>query len=216
MSRRILLVLAAVRAVLAIVAIPLAPALYKHHVAVLVLLRPSKEVLLFAGYMVREGKVNVLTVITASIPLLVLAVWVFYGLGRAYRDDMKDADLPGVAGRLLPRERIEQLQDAISDRGTPLIIVGRIASMPSTLVAAAAGSADLSFKQFALADLAGSAISLTMVLGAGFLLGEARKSAGPWLTVLGAVAFLALMIVLGKRLSGAGRTRAREKAASSR
>ncbi|MEA3054595.1 MAG: hypothetical protein QOD30_27 [Actinomycetota bacterium] len=214
MSRRILLVLAALRAVLAIVAIPLAPALYKHHIAPLVLLRPSKEVLLFAGYMLREGKISLLTVVTASIPLLVLAVWVFYGLGRAHRDELKDADLPGIAGRLLPRKRIKDLQNAISDRGTPLIIVGRIASMPSTLVAAAAGSADVSFKQFALADLAGSAISLTMVLGAGYLLGEARKSAGPWLTVLGAAAFLTLMVVLGKRLTGAGRTRERASSAS--
>ena len=214
MSRRILLVLAGLRAVLAVVAIPLAPALYKHHVALLVLLRPSKEVLLFAGYMLREGKVSLLAVVTAAIPLLVLAVWVFYGLGRAYRDELQDADLPGIAGRLLPRERIEKLQDAISDRGTPLIIVGRIASMPSTLVAAAAGSADVSFKRFALADLAGSAISLAMVVGAGYLLGEARKTAGPWLTVVGAIAFLALMIVLGKRITGGERTRERASSAS--
>jgi membrane protein DedA with SNARE-associated domain len=207
MSRRILLVLAALRAVLAVVAIPLAPALYRHHVALLVLLRPSKEVLLFAGYMVREGNVSALAVVTMSIPLLVLAVWVFYGLGRAHRDQLKDADLPGIAGRLLPRKRIERLQEVISDRGTTLIIVGRIASMPSTLVAAAAGSADVSFKRFALADLAGSTISLAMVVGAGYLLGEARKTAGPWLTVLGAVAFLALMIVLGRRLTRGGRTR---------
>jgi membrane protein DedA with SNARE-associated domain len=214
MARRILLVLAGLRAVLAIIAIPLAPALYEHHVALLVLLRPSKEVLLFAGYMLRHGKVSVLAVVTAAIPLLVLAVWVFYGLGRAYREELHDADLPGIAGRLLPRKRIEKLQDAISDRGTPLIIVGRIASMPSTLVAAAAGSADVSFKQFALADLAGSTISLTMVLGAGYLLGEARKAAGPWLTVVGAVAFLSLMIVLGKRLTGGARTRERASSAS--
>ncbi|MEN3273248.1 MAG: hypothetical protein V7636_2009 [Actinomycetota bacterium] len=214
MHRRVLLVLAVVRAALAIVAIPLAPALYKHHVALLVLLRPSKEVLLFAGYQLREGKVGLLTVVTVSIPLLVLAVWVFYGLGRAYQDELKDADLPGIAGRVLPRKRIKKLQDAISDRGTPLIIVGRIASMPSTLVAAAAGSADVSFKQFALADLAGSAISLSMTLGAGYLLGEARTTAGPWFTVLGAVAFLALMIVLGKRLSDGGRRRERASSSS--
>jgi membrane protein DedA with SNARE-associated domain len=212
--RKLLLGLAGLRAVLAIVAIPLAPALYRDHVALLVLLRPSKEVLLSAGYMLREGNISLISAVTAAIPLLVLAVWVFFGLGRAYRDELQDTDLPGIAGRLLPRKRIHQLCDALNDRGVPLIIVGRIASMPSTLVAAAAGSADVPFKRFAIADVTGAAISLAMMLGAGYLLGEARKTAGPWLTVAGAIALLSLMVLLGRRLTGAGRTRATASTAS--
>jgi membrane protein DedA with SNARE-associated domain len=205
--RPVLLALAGLRAVLAIVAIPLAPALYRDHVALLVLLRPSKEVLLFAGYMIRDGRISVGVAVLAALPLLLFAVWIFYALGNAYREEMQDADLPGVAGRLLPRKRIQALCRAINDRGTPLVVVGRLASMPSTLVAAAAGGAEVRFSRFALADTLGAALSLAMMLGAGYLLGEARQSAGPWLTVLGAIALLGLMIVLGKRISDAGRTR---------
>jgi membrane protein DedA with SNARE-associated domain len=207
MRRQVLLVLAAVRAVLAVVAIPLAPALYRDHAAVLVLLRPSKEVLLFAGYMIRDGKLSLPVAVIAALPLLLFAAWVFFGLGREHRDDLQDADLPGVAGRILPRERIQQLCDAINDRGWPLVVIGRIAIMPSTLVAAAAGTAEVPFSTFALADTAGSATSLVMTVGAGFLLGEARESAGPWLTVVGAIAFLALATVLGRSLTGGGRRR---------
>ena len=214
MLRRLLLGLAALRAVLAIVAIPLAPALYRDHVALLVLLRPSKEVLLFAGYMIRDGKVNPLVVIVAALPLLLFAVWIFYALGHQHRDELQHADLPGIAGRLLPRERIRRLCDAVNDRGKALIVVGRLASMPSTLVAAAAGTAEVPFPQFALADAAGAGLSLAMMLGAGFLLGEARDEAGPWLTIVGAVAFLTLMVVLGKRVSDGGRTRAAASHAS--
>jgi membrane protein DedA with SNARE-associated domain len=214
MSRPVLLTLAALRAVLAIVAIPLAPALYRDHVAVLVLLRPSKEVLLFAGYMIRDGRISVGVAIAAALPLLLFAVWIFYALGHVHRKDLQHAELPGVAGRLLPRKRIRALCDAVNDRGSPLVVIGRLASMPSTLVAAAAGTAEVPFARFVVADAIGAALSLAMMLGAGYLLGEARDTAGPWLTVLGAVALLGLMVVLGKRVTGGGRRHAAATAAS--
>jgi membrane protein DedA with SNARE-associated domain len=208
MSRPVLLALAGLRALLAIVAIPLAPALYRDHVAVLVLLRPSKEVLLFAGYMIRDGRISVGVAIAAALPLLLFAVWIFYALGHVHRKDLQHAELPGVAGRLLPRKRIRALCDAVNDRGSPLVVIGRLASMPSTLVAAAAGTAEVPFVRFVIADAVGAALSLAMMLGAGYLLGEARETAGPWLTVVGAVAFLGLTTVLGRTVSGGGRRRA--------
>ncbi len=65
-----LLALAALRAGLALVAIPLAPALYRDHVHVLVLLRPTKEVLLFAGYRLEERDITPLVAAVAALPLL--------------------------------------------------------------------------------------------------------------------------------------------------
>jgi membrane protein DedA with SNARE-associated domain len=206
--RQALLALAALRGVLALVAIPLAPALYEDHVAVLVLLRPTKEVFLFAGYKAAEHEVNLGVVVLAATPLLVLAVWVFYFLGRAYHDELSDADLPGIAGRVLPRTRIESLCEAVSDRGWPLVFIGRLAIMPSTLVAAAAGTADVPVRTFLAADAAGAMVSMVMMLAAGYFLGEAREAAGPWFSVLGAAALLGLMFLLGKRVSGGGRRRA--------
>lgn len=214
MSRPALLALAALRAVLALVAIPLAPALYRDHVALLVLLRPSKEVLLFAGYMIRDHRISVGVAIVAALPLLLFAVWIFYALGHVHREELQHADLPGVAGRLLPRKRIRSLCEAVNDRGSPLVVIGRLASMPSTLVAAAAGTAEVPFARFVVADAIGAALSLAMMLSAGYLLGEARETAGPWLTVVGAAALLGLMVVLGKRVSGGGRRRATASAAS--
>jgi membrane protein DedA with SNARE-associated domain len=209
-----LLVLAGLRGALAVVAIPLAPILWEDHLAVLVLLRPTKEVLLFAGYALRHHDISLGVVVVASLPLLVLGVWVFYFLGRAYADDLDDADLPGIAGRLLPRDRIQRLRDAVGDRGWPLVFLGRLASMPSTLVAAAAGAAEVPSRTFLLADLAGSLVSLGAMIGAGYVLGEARDEAGPWFTVVGAVAVLAVLTLVGQRLSGGGRRRGRSARAS--
>jgi membrane protein DedA with SNARE-associated domain len=212
--RYALLGLAGLRAVLAVVAIPLAPALYQDHVALLVLLRPSKEVLLYAGYAMREGDVDLPIVVAASLPLLVLAVWVFYFLGRVYAADLQDTELPGIAGRILPRKRIAKLCDAMNDRGLAFVFLGRLASMPSTLIAASAGSAEVEARTFFLADAAGAFTSLAAMLFAGYALGEARETAGPWFTIVGAVVLLALLTLLGKRLSDAGRRRRRPRRAS--
>lgn len=212
--RPVLLGLAALRGVLAIVAIPLAPILWDEHLAVLVLLRPTKEVFLFAGYEVLEGRVALLAVLAAAVPLLLLAVWGFYWLGRAYADDLGRADLPGIAGRLLPRERINKLRDVVADRGWPLVFLGRLAMMPSTLVAAAAGSAGVPLRTFLLADGAGAAVSTGTMLLAGYALGEAYEDAGPWFTVVGAAALLGVLAILGKRLSDGGRRRRSTRRAS--
>lgn len=209
--RPILLALAAIRGALAVVAIPLAPALWEDHLAVLVLLRPTKEVFLLAGYRVLENDVWLPVVLVAAVPLLVLGVWMFFFLGRAYASEIEHADLPGLAGRLLPPKRICALRETLADRGWPLVLIGRIASMPSTLVAAAAGSAEVPVRTFLLADTAGALLSTTAMLAAGYGLGEAYDEAGPWFSVAGAIALLTLLTILGRRLTGGGRRRGRSR-----
>ncbi|HEY1281565.1 MAG TPA: hypothetical protein VGF22_17935, partial [Acidimicrobiales bacterium] len=125
------------RVVLALVAIPLAPFLYRKHAVVLVLLRPTKDVLLLMGFLLRKGDVALPPVVAAAIPLLVFGVWLFFFLGKAYAKEINNADLPGIAGRLLPADRIGRLSESVSDQGLKLVFLGRLAAFPSTLVAAA-------------------------------------------------------------------------------
>src|SRR6476469_615834 len=98
-----LLWLALVRAVLGVIAIPLAPFLYKEHFIVLVLLRPTKEVLLAGGFLVKRGDLNLFALLAAAIPLAILGVWHFYYLGRAFATEIQTGKgLPKFAQRLLP------------------------------------------------------------------------------------------------------------------
>lgn len=218
--KSLLLGFAAARAAVGVLAAVLSPWLYDDHLVVLVLLRPTKEVLLLGGYQVRESAANPVAIALAALPLLVGGVWGFFALGKAYASDLDDAELPGIAGRLLPRERIAHLQDAIAERGWLIVFLGRLAVMPSTLVAAAAGSADMPTRTFLLADLAGALTSLGMLLAAGFFLGRAYEDAGPWFTGAGALVLVGLLVVLGQRLrassSGGGRTPKAAAAASQR
>jgi membrane protein DedA with SNARE-associated domain len=195
-----LLWLAAVRTALSVIAIPLAPVLYEDHFVVLVLLRPTKEVLLAGGFLVREGTVHPLELLLAAVPLTVFGVWHFYALGRAYRKEIAKGKVPGLGGRVLPVERISKLRKVLAKRGTKIVVLGRLAAFPSTLVAAAAGASKMPSRTFMQADGAGAMLSLVEVVGAGILLGSAYRSAGPWITAAGVAALLAMLWVAGRYL----------------
>ena len=200
-SKRLILVAAGVRAVLEVAAIPLAPALYRDHVALLTLLRPTKEVFLFGGFQVREGHAWLPTLLLAAIPLLLGGVWLFYALGRAYCEELADADLPGVAGRILPKARIDQMREVLEEKGPRVVFFGRLAAFPSTLMAAAAGASEVPFRQFAIADASGAIVSMCALYGIGYGLGEAYDEAGPWITGAGVVVLAVLLVVLGRALT---------------
>ena len=198
--RPALLAGAALRGVLALVAIPLAPWLYEEHVAALVFLRPTKEVFLFAGFQIREGDAWLPVIVVAALPLLLGGVWLFYALGREYREDLSDADLPGVAGRILPKKRIDEMRDLLEARGSRVVFLGRLAAFPSTLMAAAAGASGVPTREFILADTAGALVSMSALLAAGYVLGEAYEEAGLWVTIVGVAVLAVLLVTMGRAL----------------
>lgn len=208
--RRLLLGLAAVRAGIAVLAVPLAPLLYRSgNVELLVLLRPSKEVLLLAGFAASRGDASLPLVAVAALPLLLGAVWLLFALGRVYADEIDDEDRRGPAARLLPPKRIRALMDAVCARGETLVLLGRVAAFPSTFVGAAAGAAEMPTRRFLVADAAGAVVSMAALLGIGYVLEDAYDAAGPWLTGAGILVLLAAAVVLGRalRTAPAGRRR---------
>jgi membrane protein DedA with SNARE-associated domain len=198
--RTLLLGAAAMRGLLGIIAIPLAPFLYREHAGVLVLLRPSKEVLLLAGFLVRRGDASFPAVVTAALPLLLGGVWVGFALGRAYADSIDTNGLPRIAQRLLPPRRVDEMKEVLAERGPIVVFLGRLAAFPSSVLAAAAGASNVSTREFLIADTAGALLSLGVLLSAGYLLGEAYEDAGPWVAIVGAVVLAAVVVVLGRAL----------------
>lgn len=181
-------------------AVFLAPALYRDHVAVLTFMRPTKEVFLFDGFVIRRGDAFLPAIVACALPILLVGVWIFFGLGRAYGQQLADEELPGLAGRILPKSRIDAMRDVLDDRGASVVFLGRLAAFPSSLMAAAAGSSGMAWGPFLLADTAGALTSMAALLGAGYLLGEAYEDAGPWVTVAGVVVLVALIFVLGRAI----------------
>lgn len=195
-----LLVLAGARGLVALLAVPLAPVLYEDHFLVLVLMRPTKEVLLAGGFLVRTGKIGIVPLISAAVPLSILGVWLMYYLGRQFADAIAAGELPRWADRILPKDRIERMCELLDAKGQKLVFYGRLAAFPSTMVAAAAGSADMPSRRFLPVDGAGGLLAIAEVVGAGFLLGAAYKQAGPWLVAVGVVVLVGVAVVVARYL----------------
>jgi membrane protein DedA with SNARE-associated domain len=200
-GRAALLGVLVVRGALGLLAVALAAGLYEEHFVALVLLRPTKEVLLAGGFFVREGDVGLLPLFLAAVPLNAIGVWASYLLGRSFACELDDgAELPGIAGRLLPARRIDDLRAVLERNGTRAVFLGRLAVFPSTLMAAAGGASGLEPRAFAVADTAGLVVSIAEVVAVGYALGEAYERAGLWLTAVGAVVALGIMVLFGRWL----------------
>lgn len=194
-------VAAALRGGLSLLAIPVAPLLFRRHFLALVLLRPTKEVLLAAGFRLRAGDVPLHGIYLAALPMAVGGVWLFYWLGRAFAPELEGGvELPRLARRVLPPERIERLRRVLEEKGTKVVFFGRLAVFPSSLLAAAAGASGQDARSFLLADGLGALAAITEVVVAGYVLGEAYERAGLWLAVVGSVVALGLLVALGRWL----------------
>jgi membrane protein DedA with SNARE-associated domain len=198
--RRLLVGLGVGRIALAAVALLVAPFFYEDHFLWVATLRPTKEILLGGGFLVREGDLFLLPLVLVALPLLLGGVWLSYLLGVSYRAELQERELPGLAGRLLPRDRVLDLAEALRSSGWRLVFFGRLAAFPSSVLAAAAGTSGMDRRTFFVADLAGALASLVLVVGAGYLLGAAYERAGMWLTGLGIVALVGIAVLFGRQL----------------
>lgn len=198
--RGALLALAVVRIAIGVVAVPLAPFLYEDHFLWVVLMRPTKEVLLAAGFLIRLGKVWWVPVVAAAVPLAIFGVWQFYFLGRQYAAEIRSGKMHWIVERVLRPKRVKAMQSLLKRKGMKLVVIGRLAVFPSSAVALAAGSGDIPSRTFLRADALGGLLSIIEVMGAGYVLGYAYKQAGPWITVAGGVALSLIAVIIARGL----------------
>lgn len=201
MPRKPLFVLAVLRLAVAVIAIPLVPVLFRDHFLLLVFMRPTKELFLAGGFLVRQGDLNLLLLILASIPLSIFGAWLFYLLGRSYEKEIDEGKVPDMVARILKPERVRKFEKILDVKGPKLIFLGRIAVMSSAGVAAGAGAARMAPRKFFPVDFAGGMFSIAYTITAGYFLGEAYERAGPWITGLGVIAFMAFAYILGRALT---------------
>ena len=165
--------------------------------ALLVLLRPTKEWLLLGGAVLRvQGEPSVWLLLAAYTPLMIVVVWAFFLAGRAYQDVLRDGTGPRWLHRLLPPDKLELAQRMLVRRGPLIAVLGRLAAMPPTLLAAAAGLSDIRPSRYLGADLLGALVAFAGVVGAGYGLGEAYERGGVWLTTVGVGLFVLLVLLM--------------------
>ena len=196
--RRISLGVVIGRYVIVLGVIPAIPfLLIQERIALLVLLRPTKEWLLVGGAFRRvQGEPSVWLLFAAYLPLMVLVVWFFFIAGRAYQTLLREGTGPRWLRRAIPPDKLELAQRMLVRRGPLIAILGRIAAMPPTLLAAAAGVSDISPRRYLVADLIGAVASFAFVVAVGYGLGEAYDRGGPWITAVGAGLFILLIVLM--------------------
>ncbi len=194
--RRLALGVVAIRFAVPLAAIPFFPWLMINNVSLLILLRPQKEFLLVGGGQNRYlGEPELMTLFLAFLPLGLLAVPAFFVIGRAYGSRLRDGTAPDWLTRAIRPHHVELGQRVLARRGPVIAILGRFAALPPTVLAAAAGVSDVSWRAYLAADAVGAVLATAVTIGVGYSLGRAYQDGGIWLTVAG-VALFGIMILL--------------------
>ncbi|HEV7887787.1 MAG TPA: VTT domain-containing protein [Acidimicrobiales bacterium] len=192
-AKHLLLGLAGLRVGLGVLALPLAPFLYQRHFVVLALMRPSQGVIMAGAFLARQHKVWLPSVLAAAVPLQVLAIWLYFALGRTWNKEIGGrAELPFLAARLLRRDQLKRLRKVLERKGARFVFLARFAIIPTGMVSAAVGASDLDPKRYLLADLAGLFLSTAASVGVGYGLGIAYGGVRPWVVAVGVAGLLAL------------------------
>jgi membrane-associated protein len=195
--RRLSLVVVVARFAIPLAAIAAIPFLLVNNITLLVLLRPQKEFLLVGGGQSRFlGEPELLPLFLAFLPLGLLTVPAFFVVGRAYRDALEAGSGPGWLHRAIPPKQLRLAQQVLARRGPSIAFLGRIAALPPTVLAAAAGLSDVDWRRYLLADAVGAVVAVSATLGAGFALGRAYEDGGPWITGIGVALFFVLILLL--------------------
>jgi membrane protein DedA with SNARE-associated domain len=196
--RRSAIGVAVLRYAIPLAAIPLIPFLIRDgRLELLVLLRPQKEFLILSGAtLARTGTPTVLAILAAYIPFMIVAIWAFFIVGRIFRPALDAGEAPRWLTRILPPEQLAVGRRVLARRGPAIAIMGRIAALPPTIMAAAAGASDVDARRYLGADLLGAIVSFALMMGAGWLLGDAYDEYGVWITVAGVIVLLALIVLL--------------------
>lgn len=200
--RRLALAVVIGRYVIVLGVLPAIPFLLaQERIALLVLLRPTKEWLLVGGAFLRlQGEPPVWLLFAAFVPLMLVVVWFFFIAGRAYRSVLRDGTGPRWLRRAVPPGKLELAQRMLVRRGPLIAVLGRLAAIPPTLLAAAAGVSDVSPRRYLAADLFGAVLAFATVVSIGYGLGEAYDRGGLWLTALGVGLFAVLVALMSRWL----------------
>jgi membrane protein DedA with SNARE-associated domain len=195
--RRFSLAVVIARFAIPLAAIAAIPFLLVNNISLLVLLRPQKEFILVGGGQSRFlGEPELWLLFLAFLPLGLLVVPAFFVVGRAYRGALEDGDGPGWLHRAIPPRQLQLAQQVLAHRGPSIALLGRIAALPPTVLAAAAGLSDVDWRRYLLADAVGAVIAVSATLAAGFALGRAYEDGGPWITGIGVGLFFVLILLL--------------------
>lgn len=135
---------------------------------------PSEAVLPAAGFLAAQGEFGLMAAILAATVGSLVGALVLYGLGRVVGDARVSAIVDRVP--LLSARDAECAWQAFDRHGPRSVLWGRLVPGVRSLVSIPAGVRRMPVGSFALRTVAGSAAWNTVLIGAGFLLGDSYET----------------------------------------
>jgi membrane protein DedA with SNARE-associated domain len=134
---------------------------------------PSEAVLPLAGFLVGQGRMGFVGAVIAATVGAVVGALILYWLGAALGERRVRA-LVERHGRwlFLSTEDLDRAQDWFDRHGGAAVFIGRLAPLVRSLVSVPAGVARMPLPAFVAYTALGSALWNTVLIGAGWALGE--------------------------------------------
>jgi membrane protein DedA with SNARE-associated domain len=175
---------------------------------------PSEVVLPLAGFIARQGQLDLLLLLVTSTLGSYLGALALYllasRLGRA-RAILLLARLP-----LVDRRDFVRATDWFTDHGRRSVFLGRLVPGVRSLVSLPAGAVHMSLGRFTVFTVAGSAIWNGLLLGLGWVLGSRYELVDRYSTVLDVVVVAAVVALLAWLVTRRVRRGRADRAASAR
>jgi len=143
---------------------------------------PSEVVMPFAGYLVSQGRLDLLPTVLAGLVGTVLGAWFWYGIGRLIPENRLalwvegDGRWLGIRAEALARSRVW-----FQRHGSGLVFWGRLVPGVRTLVSVPAGIERMPQGPFLAWTTAGSVIWTLLLTLAGQALGQGYERVSGWL-----------------------------------
>lgn len=173
---------------------------------------PSEVIMPLAGFMVAEGKHNLLGVIVSGATGSVLGALPLYYAGYFLGEERLKA-FADKHGRWLTvsREDLERAKKWFDQHGKLAVLICRLVPGIRSLISIPAGIAKMNMASFLCFTAIGAALWTALLAFAGYILGEKFEKVGEYLNPASYVVLAAIVIVYVKRVLTANRDTRRKK-----
>lgn len=143
---------------------------------------PSEVVMPLAGFLVQQGKLELIPAVVAGLLGTVLGAWFWYGIGRMVNEEQLEHWL-GRHGRwlgLTPAD-LARSRRWFNRHGAALVFWGRVVPGVRTLISVPAGIEMMPQRSFLIWTTAGSMLWVLILTLTGSILGEGYKRVASWI-----------------------------------
>lgn len=160
---------------------------------------PSEVVMPLAGFLIQQGKLDLVPAVLAGLLGTVLGAWFWYGVGRLINEERLEQWLNRHGRWLgLRAEDLARSRRWFNQHGVAVVFWGRIIPGIRTFVSLPAGIELMPQPRFLVWTTAGSLLWILILTMAGQALGEGYHKLGHWLAGFGdvfkPVLFVAVLI----------------------